>query len=63
MIEDSRENLLAAFNLAYRVGMVIRSLTWRIITAGMPEAYQAEHADAVPGWLQEFLSAGEKAAG
>jgi aminoglycoside phosphotransferase (APT) family kinase protein len=53
---ESRENLIAAFKLAYRVGMVCRALTWRRVTAGVGEPFKSEYADAVPGWLQEFLN-------
>ena len=51
----SRENLLAAAALARRVGMVCRALTWHRVISPLPEPFKAEHADAVPGWLQEFL--------
>ncbi len=52
---ESQDNLIAAFKLAYRVGMVCRALTWRRVLAGEEESYKAEYADRVPGWLQEFL--------
>jgi hypothetical protein len=52
---ESHGNLVKAFKLAYRVGMICRALTWNRIVAGAPEPYRSEHADAVPGWLQEFL--------
>ncbi|MGD9092860.1 MAG: hypothetical protein PVF74_08420, partial [Anaerolineales bacterium] len=53
---ESRENLIAAFKLAYRVGMVCRALTWHLILAGAQEPVKAEDAEAVPGWLKEFLN-------
>jgi hypothetical protein len=53
---ESRENLIAAFKLAYRVGMVCRALTWHRILAGVEEPVKAEDAEAVPGWLLEFLN-------
>jgi hypothetical protein len=53
---ESRENLIAAFKLAYRVGMVCRALTWHRIVAGAEDPAKAEDADAVPAWLKEFLS-------
>jgi len=52
----SLESLKAALKLAYRVGMVCRALTWRRVTAGVGEPLKSEYADAVPGWLQEFLN-------
>ena len=53
---ESRENLIAAFKLAYRVGMICRALTWYRILAGEEEPVNAEYADAVTDWLQEFLN-------
>lgn len=53
---ESPENLIAAFKLAYRVGMICRALTWHRIVVGMEEPVNAEYAEAVPGWLQEFLN-------
>ncbi len=44
-------------DLAARVAMPARALTWYRILAAAPEAQQAEDAGAVPGWLQEFLQA------
>ncbi len=52
----SREKLNAALKLAYRVGMVCRALTWRRVAAAVGEPLKSEYADAVPGWLQEFLN-------
>jgi hypothetical protein len=59
---ESRENLVAAFKMAYRLGMVCRALTWRRILVGEEESYKAEVADRVPGWLQEFLESEKKPA-
>jgi len=53
---ESRENLIAAFKLAYRVGMICRALTWHRMLAGVDESAKAEDAEAVPAWLQEFLN-------
>jgi len=53
---ETPKNLVAAFKLAYRVGMICRALTWNRVLAGAPEPYKSEHADAVPGWLQEFIN-------
>ena len=41
---------------AYRVGMICRALTWHRILAGVEEPVKAEDAEAVPGWLLEFLN-------
>ena len=38
--------------------MPARALTWHRVLSAVPEAQRAEDADAVPGWLQEFLRAG-----
>jgi hypothetical protein len=48
--------LLAAFELAHTVGMVNRALTWHTFLGMMSAEERAQEADAVPGWLQEFLS-------
>lgn len=53
----SREQLLAACKLALRVGMVCRALTWYRVVSSLEEPFRAEHAGAVPGWLQAFLNA------
>jgi hypothetical protein len=53
----SRENLLAAFNLAQRVAMVNRALTWRRVVSDLPESFKEQYAEPVPGWLQDFLNA------
>lgn len=52
----SRENLLDAFKLAHRLGMVCRALTWYRIVSDLDAPFKKEHAESVPGWLQEFLN-------
>ena len=54
---DSRENLLAAFALAQRVGMVCRALTWHMVVSHLEEPFKSADADAAPGWLHMFLAA------
>ena len=56
-------DLQAAFALADRVGMVNRALTWYLVVSQLDEPYHSEQADAVPGWLHEFLTADEAAEG
>lgn len=58
---ESRENLLAAFALAQRVGMVCRALTWHMVVSHLEEPFKSAEADAAPGWLHMFL-VGETAA-
>jgi hypothetical protein len=53
----SRTELRAAADLAYTLGMVCRALTWHRILTSTDTAQRADYAAAVPGWLQEFLSA------
>ena len=49
---------LALFmDLAQRAGMVGRALTWHQVLSGLEGPHQAEFADAVPGWLGDFLNA------
>jgi hypothetical protein len=56
----SRHNLQAAFEVAYRLAMVNRSLSWRSGIGALPERYLAEY-DGIYGWLQDFLEAETKA--
>ena len=48
-------DLVEAFNLAWRVGMVSRALSWRDSIAAMDAATRPEYAYFVPAWLGEFL--------
>jgi len=50
--------LRQAFALAHHIGMFNRALTWHAVLRLMDEAERATEADAVPGWLQEFLAQG-----
>jgi hypothetical protein len=54
---ESRERLLEAFSLAQRLAMLCRAMTWYRVVSSLDERSKAEYADAVPGWLQEFLNA------
>jgi hypothetical protein len=53
-------DLRAAFQLAYRLAMVNRSLSYHRILGPLPERYKVED-NAIPGWLQDFLDAEAKA--
>lgn len=50
----TRDDLLAAFQIAYRLAMVNRSLSWRTGLDSLPEKDKVEY-DGVYGWLQDFL--------
>jgi len=50
-------DLLAAFRLAMPVAMVNRALTWHHVVSELEGESRAENAEAVPGWLMEFLEA------
>ena len=54
----TRRELLAAFDLAYRLGMANRALSWHYDWRSLAERHREPYADAVPGWLQDFLNAG-----
>lgn len=54
---ESPEHLLRAFTLARRLGIVCRALTWHHIVSSLEEPFQSEYAEAVPGWLHDFLAA------
>ncbi len=51
------DDLRAAADLAARVAMPARALTWYRVVSALPESERAEDAGAVPGWLQVFLEA------
>ena len=51
----SRAALLAGFRPAHRLGMLCRTLTWYQFVQSLAEPERSEYAEAVPGWLQEFL--------
>lgn len=51
--------LQTAFDLAYRVAMVNRSLSYRSILGPLPDAYRVEN-DATHGWLLDYLEAEER---
>ncbi len=57
---ESHENLRAAFQIAYRLAMVNRSLSYQLGLGPLPEKYKVEN-DAIPGWLQDYLDAETKA--
>lgn len=50
-----RKRLLAAFDLAMQIGAVNRALTWHRVVSSLPARWKRQNADAVPGWLQEYL--------
>ena len=52
-----RATLLEAFALAQRLGMVCRALTWHRVIISLDEPFRSENAEAVPGWMEEFLDA------
>jgi hypothetical protein len=52
-----RNVLIAACELAQRVGMLCRALTWHRVVTSLKEPFRSEQAEAVPGWLGEFLVA------
>ncbi|MBV7327998.1 phosphotransferase [Chloroflexi bacterium TSY] len=52
---DTRQNLVTASRSAHRLGMFCRTLTWHHVVSSLDEPERSEYAEAVPGWLQEFL--------
>lgn len=51
--------LVEIFNLAWRVGMVARALSWHENILALDEPYRADLRYTVPAWLGEFLLAME----
>ena len=54
---ETRIKLLAAFELAYRLAMINRALSWHHATRSLSKQHKEPYADFVPGWLQDFLNA------
>lgn len=54
---ETRVKLSAAFELAYRLAMVNRALSWHLGTGSLAKHHKEPYADFVPGWLQDFLNA------
>jgi hypothetical protein len=50
-----RGALLAAWTLAQHLGLVCRALTWHLVGTSLAEPYRSQNAEAVPGYLGEFL--------
>jgi hypothetical protein len=53
----ARSVLIAALELAQRVGLVCRALTWHRVLTSLEEPFRSEQAEAATGWLGEFLEA------
>jgi len=52
----SREQLLAAFDIAQRLAMLSRALTWYAVVSPLEERVKWEYEDAVPYWLKMFVT-------
>lgn len=52
-----RAELTDALELAYRLGMVNRALSWHDCLQGLPWQHVEAYADNVSGWLQDYLEA------
>lgn len=50
----SMDDLRKAFEIAYRLAMINRSLAYQRVLGPLPEPYKLEN-DAIPGWLQDYL--------
>ncbi len=55
-VHVSREQLLAAFNITQRLGMLSRALTWYQVVSPLEDRVKWEYEDAVPFWLKLFLT-------
>ena len=55
-----RAVLLEACALAQWVGMVGRALTWHRVVSALDEPHRSQNAEAVPGWLSDFLEAAQR---
>jgi hypothetical protein len=57
------DDLVRACSLATRLAMPARALTWHRVLSVLSAEDRQEDADAVPGWLLEFLDAQARAEG
>jgi hypothetical protein len=57
---ESPERLVEIFNLAWRVGMVSRALSWREFARSLEEPRRADFHHFVPAWLGEYLLAADQ---
>lgn len=55
----TRDRLMEALALAYRLAMVNRALSWHHGMGRLPASAREPYADSVPGWLQDFLQASD----
>ncbi|MBM7844976.1 hypothetical protein [Herpetosiphon giganteus] len=51
-----RQQLDQALDLAYRLGMINRALSWRQALNGLDPAQTKDYQDNVSGWLQDYLA-------
>lgn len=54
---ETRAKLETALDLAYRLGMVNRALSWQQSVGRLPAHLKEPYADSVPGWLQDYVVA------
>lgn len=52
----SRQNLDQAANVAYRLGMINRALSWRQALKGLDRQHTKDYLDSIAGWLQDYLA-------
>ncbi len=53
-----RAHLASALDVAFRLGMINRSLSWHQAMARLAPEHRINYADNVPGWLQDFIQEG-----
>jgi hypothetical protein len=54
------EELRRVAELATRLAMANRALTWQQVTKDLPQPWRVEYESAAPGWLEELLEAEER---
>ncbi len=52
---EQRESLLAAFDLAFRLGTICRASTWQRVLGARDPALQSTHAAAARNWLRRWV--------
>lgn len=54
---ETRDKLSSALEIAYRLGMVNRALSWHQGLGRLSPEIREPYADTIPGWLKDYLQA------
>ena len=54
---ETRSKINSAYQLAFRLAMANRAISWDQGTGSLAPKHKEPYADAVPGWLRDYLTA------